>query len=434
MVAVAVLGLAGTGAIAQSVTFGGSAGMGVKYEGATKVTEGTGDAAKEYTKMESVIKWVSDFDVAMSASGTTDGGLTFGAAATIKASNGVSAVGNSNVYIGGESWKIAIGDLDPASDKGKSLGDVGYDGLDVDDVAEIGGSKADVEVSFSLGTASMAITAGQKPGSARVAAVDSVPAKYHQQFTANFTPKGATTPNNGMMFNVYRTGLTAVPGVPNVDQPFTYNGATHYINGGKLWKQVGIKDPTTAGAGEPPDEDTNESEETNINKDVEVGDITGLVNSGSIFIPGSDEVAAKAATKQKTEWAAGVSFAIGSTTLGIGMDSEDLMQASVSADLGAFSGKLFYAQQDVGEKSKGTEAKVKGTGIEIGVSAGANTTINAVYSQAKTDYTSADMKDKTDKGFGVGVSHGLGGGATLEAGFAKVKKQTKASVGVTMSF
>ena len=427
MVAVAVLGLAGTGAIAQSVTFGGSAGMGVKYEGATKVTEGTGDAAEEYTKMESVIKWVSDFDVAMSASGTTDGGLTFGAAATIKASNGDSAVGNSNVYIGGESWKIAIGDLDPASDKGKSLGDVGYDGLDVDNVAEIGGSKADVEVSFSLGTASMAITAGQKPGSARVAAVDSVPNKYRHHVTFTALEQDWTMSfDNPTKYN----DIDALTG----DRTVSLDGKTYYIASEKLYEIDGCRDSTAGQTGTDCDPKSEDEPADKADKEVTEGTVTNLIIADTTFVPGSDEVAAKAATKEKTEWAAGVSFAIGSTTLGIGMDSEDLMQASVSADLGAFSGKLFYAQQDVGEKSKGTEAKVKGTGIEIGVSAGANTTINAVYSQAKTDYTSADMKDKTDKGFGVGVSHGLGGGATLEAGFAKVKKQTKASVGVTMSF
>ena len=41
------------------------------------------------------------------------------------------------LILAGESWKIAIGDLDPASDKGKTLGDVGFDGdLGVDNVAE----------------------------------------------------------------------------------------------------------------------------------------------------------------------------------------------------------------------------------------------------------------------------------------------------------
>ena len=384
MVAVAVLGLAGTGAIAQGVSFGGSAGMGVVYEGSTKMMDPE-DATKEVTKMESVIKWISDFDVAMSASGTTDGGLTFGASATIKASNGSSVVGNSNVYIGGESWKIAIGDLDPASDKGKSLGDIGYDGLGVDDVAENivtehskleQGTKADVEVSFNLGAASLAITAGQTPGSAY-------------------------------------TKAKVVDG------------------------------------------------------DAADGKISPAVDKAN-------------AMKEDTEWAAGVGFEIGSTNLGIGIDSEKLMQASVSADLGAFGGKLYFSQQktdgpedlgllrtadDAGKAdNKILENKKTGIGVELSVSAGANTTISAVYAQGKQSDTRESVayvnngenntceidgsgangtaencvaqgaKGMTDKGFGIGVSHNLGGGATLQAGFAKVMKQTKASVGVTMSF
>ena len=359
MVAVAVLGLAGTGAVAQGVSFSGSAGMGVVYEGSTKDSTGN-------TKMESKVIWDSDFDIAISASGTTDGGLTFGASTAIEAGQGGGDVVDSEVHIGGESWTIKIGSLDPASHMGRSLGDVGYNGLGVDDVAEnimydhdgmpstdpIGqGTDAQVEVSFNLGAASLAITAAQVGGKA-----------------------AADTDDDGIV-------------------------------------------------------DTTENK---------------------IDTP---------AVKEDTEWAAGVGFEIGSTSLGIGIDSEKLYQASVSADLGAFGGKLFFSQQktdgatDLGEEARsdtntGTIVtnKKTGIGVEISVSAGENTTINAVYAQGKQSdirtgdvNASADAEDakvvsKTDKGFGVGVSHSLGGGATLQAGFAKVMKQTKASVGVTMSF
>ena len=350
MVAVAVLGLVGTGVLAQGVSFSGSAGMGVVYEGATKKTVGTGDDAEEVTDMESVITWDSDFDISITASGTTDGGLTFGASTAIEAGQGGGDVVDSEVYIGGESWQVKIGDLDPASHKGRSIGDIGYNGLGVDDVAEsIGddqGTISQVEVSFSLGAASLAITAGQKAGKAYVEADSSA-------------------------------------------------------------------DPAVLEA---------------------------------------------KAEKQETEWAAGVGFAIGTTNLGVGIDSEKLMQASISADLGAFGGKLFFSQQKIdgpldgggntiGNNNAGTRKtnKLTGIGTEISVSAGANTTINAVYAQGKqsdtrgtgqvnTSSSDSEAVAKTDKGFGVGVSHSLGGGATLQAGFAKVMKQTKASVGVTMSF
>ena len=357
MVAVAVLGLAGTGALAQGVSFSGSASMGVIYAGKHDT---------DTSKANGKFSWLATFDLGISAEGTTDGGLTFGASTSIdsdgagtsastdpvdasgdaetlepKTSLSGSHINGTVAYIGGESWKISIGDLDPASHKGRSLGDVGYEGLGVDDVAEnaVSSLGADVEVSFNLGGASLALTAVQSGGGAE---------------------------------------------------------------------------------------------------------------------------------KQKTEWAAGVGFGVGSTNLGIGMDSEKLMQASVSADLGAFGGSIFYAQQkvdgptdtmdssydgtipetDTDENDEILTNKKTGIGVEITVSAGENTTINAVYAQGKqsdtrTGFSSEasaaddnvlDPVAQTDKGFGVGVSHNLGGGATLQAGFGKVKKQTMASVGVSMSF
>ena len=147
------------------------------------------------------------------------------------------------------------------------------------------------------------------------------------------------------------------------------------------------------------------------------------------------------------------------------MDSEKLMQATIGADLGSFAGKLFFSQQkadgpkdmDTDDDTDGNQVgyltnKKTGIGVEVSVSAGANTMIKAVYASGKQSDTRTmydanqstnsdqdtlhptDTIAKTDKGFGVGVTHILGGGATLEAGFAKVRKQTKASVGVSMSF
>ena len=337
MVAVTVLGLAGSGTLAQEepetingLTFKGTAGLGVIYTGDME-----NDAGE--TTMKSTIAWISDFDLAMSASGTTDGGLTFGASAKVKAGHaGPGEVGKSKVFIGGESWKISIGDVGAASGKGLALGDVGFDGLGVEDVAvdDLESPDGDVELSFSLGTASLAITVDQEPGMAKT------------------------------------------------------------------------------------DDDD--------------------------------------ATKQTTEWAAGVGFDIGSTSLGLGMDSKKLLAVSIGADLGAFNGKLFYGQKkektiDVsgGSASDATNTvnnKITGIGAEITVSAGVNTKINAVYAQGKhSDTRMANAggdalvggdaaQAKTDKGFGVGVTHDLGGGATLNAGFAKVKKVTMASAGVSMSF
>ena len=426
MVAVAVLGIAGSAALAQGVTFSGSGDLGVKYAGDTK--------ENGVVTMQSSFTWVSNFDLAMSASGTTDGGLTFGAGATVKAGNSESVVGASNAYIGGESWKISIGDLDPASHKGQSLGDIGFDGLGVDNVAEeaVGATAADVEVSFNLGAASLAITAGQTPGMARKAATSDT---YQLVQTAGNSVVGDL---NDLKKVKQYIRETVVVGGPNTYALWQYECA------------MDIKGED--GDYSPPVDDEGTVVQCGDTAD---GDDTQVTTAGQTI----RKVAGKAAvpaTKQDTQWAAGVSFAVGATTLGIGMDSEKLMQASISADLGAFGGKLFYTQQkdntiDVSgeDKSDGTNTvnnKKTGIGAEITVSAGANTNINAVYTQGKQTDTRMANEAKTalvggdepvsmtTKGFGVGVSHSLGGGATLNAGFAKVAKVTKASVGVSMSF
>ena len=433
MVAVAVLGLAGSGAVAQGVSFSGSAGMGVKYTG--DMENDAGD-----TTMKSTIDWISDFDIAISASGTTDGGLTFGASTAIEAGQGGGDVVDSEVHIGGESWQVKIGDLDPASHKGRSLGDVGFDGLGVDDVAEkaVTSTHADVEVSFSLGAASLAITAGQTPGAARVDRVPMMTRFDVIDTTATF--ENADADNITPVFSrhlgtITDDGFFTVDlGTDTPDNKTDDVTHTFYLDDdGLIRKRVGSRDKT-AGTGAEDNPDTPDVENNWGADTLATADELGLETTGeAVRKTVSKAVDAVPAEKQKTIWATGVSFAIGSTTLGIGIDSEKLMQASVSADLGAFSGKLFYAQQKMNE-GMAKESKNTGMGVEIGVPAGTNTTINAVYAQGKTDYKMANMEDKTDKGFGVGVSHGLGGGATLNAGFAKVEDVTKASVGVSMSF
>ena len=464
MVAVAVLGLAGTGAVAQEADavaqdagamaqavsfdgFKGTGNLGVKYAGNTENAAGN-------TMMESSITWISNFDLAMSGSGTTDGGLTFGAGATIKAGNGSSVVGASNAYIGGESWRITIGDRDPASHQGQSIPDIGFDGLGVDDVAEdimydhdgmattapmSQGTKADAEVKFTLGAASLFVTAGQTAGTARVEAVKGVGSKYRTQFTADFTPKDATETAAGTIFNVltvYTPGTSQVPTAAPTD--FEYNGSMHYISGGKLYKIAGGCKDSSPGTADPAADcdGTTKGEQKDASPDTEVGTIGDQTFVGTTFVPGTSAAPAVPAKKQDNQWATGMKFTIGSTTLGVGFDSEKLMQASVGANLGSFSGSLFYSQQKVRIMGHSEDTKLTGMGVQIGVPAGENTTISTAYTQGKTDYpdSAAGMEDKTDKGFGVGVTHILGGGATLEAGFAKVKKQTKASVGVSMEF
>ena len=138
--------LLGAGASAEDVSMEGTAGMGFIHANDT-------------------LKWNSDFDVAFSASGTTNGGLTFGATASLKAEENGGSVGSSKVYISGEAWEVSIGDVGRASDMAEVIPDVGYDGLGVDDFAEegaVGQTSAEAKAEFTLGNATLAVSTAGK--------------------------------------------------------------------------------------------------------------------------------------------------------------------------------------------------------------------------------------------------------------------------------
>ena len=418
---------------AAALSFGGEAGMGVMYSGDV---EENGEVITEST-----IDWISTFDITVMGEGTTDGGLTFGASATIETfgdSNGM--IGGSKVYIGNDNFQITIGDVDPASDMAHSLNDVGFNGLGVDDVAELEGVDSTIGAEFNLGSATIAVSAGQTSGSAYIPAIDSMPAMYRTRFSADFTPNKKTE-STSTVFTIYRDGVGPIPTIPADSSPFKYMGSNHYIVSGEIYEVNGCQDTDSGMAGtavaveclslEASQKGITEQDiEAGADKaDKHVGTVASIVELGSSeYIPATPGKPAVAAASGKTQWSAGLSFDAGPATLGFGMDSNKLMQASVGADMGSFSGSVFYSQQ------KMEEAKLTGLGVEVGVAAGSNTTISALYTQGKTDYEMASMEDTTSKGFGVGVAQNLGGGATLTAGLAKVAKVTKASVGVEMSF
>jgi len=178
--------------------------------------------------------------------------------------------------------------------------------------------------------------------------------------------------------------------------------------------------------------------------------------SGGFVTPVDDKGDDRKALKQKNEWALGATFkvdpvaiALGvdsgkATGMGLGKDGTDTsstdygnaLQASVGGTLGGFTGNLFISQQEI-ETAVGNGIqtdKVNGIGASLAVGAGPGTTVTAVYTQQDTDPGAPTAPKKTDKGFGLGVTHDLGGGAEVQAGVAKVMDQDKASVGVVMSF
>ncbi len=385
--------------MAGGISLSGSAGLGLTFNGdvdkvapqeggandAVIIKDGV-DAAESRSEVNHFVKFV------LKGEGVTDGGLTFGASARIN----TDKVDDAEVYIGGEMWSVNVGAIDPASDMANNLPDVGFDGnIGVDNIAEDASSytAADAGVTLNFGVATVGVTFGF----------------------------------------------------------------------------------------ETPTKDTDNKENSTDGVD---GDHVSAEDSAATL-------------KQKNEWAVGAKFDVGPVVLGLGVDSgnaglefirgkEDsdatpgdqaarydphqvdygnAIRASVSADLGMFSGGIFYSQQkntqsvkdrqDSGaeitaDTRKTATNKVTALGASVSVDVVDGTTITAVYTQAKHDNpkyrtgaaitgdaaaTAANRKiSVTDKGFGAGVTHALGGGATLQAGFGKVKDQTRASVGVVMSF
>jgi len=66
-------------------------------------------------------------------------------------------------------------------------------------------------------------------------------------------------------------------------------------------------------------------------------------------------------------------------------------------------------------------------GAEGKFSTGDGTSVNVIYASAETGNVKVD-------GFGVGVTHTLGGDAEVQAGLARVNDRDSFSAGVVMSF
>lgn len=140
------------GVASAEISFSGSANMGLDY-GVT-------------TTDETTVKNEIDFDI--KGSGETDGGLTFGASLDIDGAHVDSTdsgflIEDPEVFIAYNGLTLTVGDIGEASDQG-GLSDVGFDGIGIDDVAEItdgatgGFGNHDVRVDYAFGDVSVAVS------------------------------------------------------------------------------------------------------------------------------------------------------------------------------------------------------------------------------------------------------------------------------------
>ncbi len=144
---------------------------------------------------------------------------------------------------------------------------------------------------------------------------------------------------------------------------------------------------------------------------------------------GNFGVGAVSASYGKNEWAAGVKFTIDPVTVGAGFDSDSVMSVGLGMSQGPLSGNVFYSQDsDADETMKGKQ-KATAMGADVTYKMTDKTSVTLAYGALDNKATMMDQK-----AYGLGFSHVLGGGATLAAGVGSVNKQTKADLGISMAF
>ncbi len=457
-----------------ALSLSGSAGLGLTFTGEEENAAGT-------TINESKVDFEHFAKVTFKGAGVTDGGLSFGMKVRVNGGN-TGKVDDAEVHIGGESWTVTVGDNDSASDLAFTLGDVGFDGnLGVDDIAEKahkrpeGYTDSQARVDLTFGVATVAVSVGQTPGTARVGGKAGTAENWSHYIEYDpVTPSGGTdagTPrikvsfvtytgagtsltetvngvtyasSNGGTFTVREHNFSATTEATAVAEEYTGSGGLDrfYRIGNDVYRVMGNPDrwynPTDGDPTSVLGADT--AENVDDVPDVKIAELDGtgddntvnLVAGSTRYNPKVDATPAKPATKQESNWSLGTSVDLGVAKLGFGLDSEKKMSVSVSGDFGMVGGGLYYSQQDVDMMdSTGKvvrEDKWTGLGAQVNVGVGDGTTVTVVGTQRDMD-----TMGKQDA-FGVGVNHDLGGGATVQAGFAQVNDINKASAGIVMSF
>lgn len=132
--------VASAGFAAADVSLSGAADFGVRYN--------SGAATNAIV--------VNEVEFYITGSGTTDGGLSFGASIDLESDNDggntVAATNQTNdgeVWISGEFGELRIGNVDGALD-GFGAADIGFDGIGIDDVAEGGRNEARTYIQYKV--------------------------------------------------------------------------------------------------------------------------------------------------------------------------------------------------------------------------------------------------------------------------------------------
>ena len=501
LIASTALSLAGGAAFAEmAITVSGDAEMGVDYNSEP------GEGMSKHT-------FAHEVGIDFTASGTTDGGLTFGGSAGFN--SGGDSIDEGTVHVSGSFGTLTIGDNDSADVTAGGIADIGLNGIGVDDMTVEGlrgGTANQLRYDNSFGQISIAISAGTAtvggevitpmvpaveevstpavppsewrvigpngtihsyPENYSVAADGTVKLKDHNKpmLTGTAITNLAFVTDDdaendykqdefdkifGVVARVAADANTAPVGI-FVDHDGKATTAAINIVGygqgedGKLYRNPTTAEIdadngiTAASRVEVVDNEANASAIAafekyaaghNLGKDNRVGGLntgTGdneVVNVDTLKVTTNEmkkmvtteAVAAIPAVlspiKSETQYAFGMNFDAGGVTIGVGYDSNKTVSMGAGFSAGEVSTNLLYVK---------TDDDTTGIGADMTYTMGASA-VTLAYGRKKLDDGEA-----TDA-VGMGVTHDLGGGATMNAGFGKVGESNKASIGLMFTF
>ena len=445
LIASTALSLAGGAAFAEmAITVSGDAKMGVDYNSEA------GDGMSKH-------EFKHEVGIDFSGSGTTDGGLTFGGSAGFD--TGDTEVNTGTVHVSGSFGTLTIGDNDPASLLSGGIADIGLNGIDVDDKVEDlrEGTAAQLRYDNNFGQIKIAISAGTSDA---VMAKDAVivpgitidaadPTQWYVVDTMKEVHAYAMLPSIAQFDPLL--GLVAVetarsasdvsvthdhdddketdPVETNIfgigynkDGDLTADdGTTEATDVQKAAYELYIQaydlgDDERVGGVTEDDAEEGDMDADTVREDQEII-TTNAVAEETL----RDDFLISEAVEGKdseTQYAFGMSFEAGGVTIGVGYDSNKTVSMGAGFSAGEVSTNLLYVK---------TDDDTTGMGVDMTYTMGASA-VTLAYGRQKPEEGEA-----TDA-VGMGVTHDLGGGATMNAGFGKVDESNKASIGLSFAF
>ena len=407
--------------------------------------------------------FVHEVGIDFSGSGTTDGGLSFGGSAGFD--TGDDVVNTGTVFISGAFGKLTTGDNDAADLTAGGIADVGLNGIGVDDVVEglRGGTAAQLRYDNSFGAISIAVSAGTTDGTEAVEAkkglwtlddlttgevgvsitslsalhafdnaLEFIASQANGPDTAKFLPDPpaegtdpfAAARQDGFVFEITRTpakgetiemvkvasagtDATDIAGLSRKDKDSSVLGAD-----GKALDPSSDADQIAMFAAYVAAYDLGPDGKVGGGDDTPKAELAALLNQ--VTAP----VEAMGAVPSDSQYAFGMSFEASGVTVGVGYDSDKTVSMGLGFSTGDISSNLLYVR---------TDDDTTGMGGDLSYTMGAST-LTLAYAQRKPD------AGETTDAMGINVSHDLGGGAKLVAGFGDVEDVSKASVGLSFTF